>query len=149
MGRVRPRVSGLVSSRWKRPETEPSSLLSNRARPRQLETSDNLAVVENSCFDAAGFALGVGGCGVKPGFLILKERLKQLSAKGDELERLSQVVDFELFRADLEAAAPRADGSKGGRPAFDHVLMFKSLPRRRPECCAAGEPYCESSGGSP
>ena len=61
------------------------------------------------------------------GFFDIEERLKQLSAKGDELERLSQVVDFELFRADLEAAVPRADGSKGGRPAFDHVLMFKVL----------------------
>jgi transposase, IS5 family len=61
------------------------------------------------------------------GFFDIEERLNQLSAKGDELERLSQVVDFERFRADLEAAGPRADGSKGGRPAFDHVLMFKVL----------------------
>jgi IS5 family transposase len=37
------------------------------------------------------------------------------------------VVDFELFRGDLERAVPRSDGSKGGRPAFDHVLMFKVL----------------------
>jgi hypothetical protein len=45
------------------------------------------------------------------------ERLRELSAKGDALER--------LFRPELERAVPRADGSKGGRPAFDHVLMFK------------------------
>jgi len=37
------------------------------------------------------------------------------------------VVDFELFRAALEAAVPRSDRAKGGRPAFDHVLMFKTL----------------------
>ncbi|HEX9070541.1 MAG TPA: transposase, partial [Pseudolabrys sp.] len=61
------------------------------------------------------------------GFFDVDERLKQLSAKGDNLERLSAVVDFELFRADLERAVPRSDGSKGGRPAFDHVLMFKTL----------------------
>ena len=61
------------------------------------------------------------------GFFDVDERLKQLSAKGDNLERLSAVVDFELFRADLERAVPRADGSKGGRPPFDHVLMFKTL----------------------
>ena len=36
------------------------------------------------------------------GFFDVDERLKQLSAKGDNLERLSAVVDFELFRADLE-----------------------------------------------
>ncbi len=32
-----------------------------------------------------------------------------------------------MFRAELERAVPRADGTKGGRPAFDHVLMFKIL----------------------
>ena len=37
------------------------------------------------------------------------------------------MVDFEVFRPYLERAVPRADGSKGGRPAFDHVLMFKVL----------------------
>jgi hypothetical protein len=29
--------------------------------------------------------------------------------------------------AELEQAVPRADGAKGVRPAFDHVLMFKIL----------------------
>ena len=61
------------------------------------------------------------------GFFDVAERLKELSAKGDALERLTAVVGFELFRADLERAVPRSDGSKGGRPAFDHVLMFKVL----------------------
>jgi transposase, IS5 family len=61
------------------------------------------------------------------GFFDVDERLKQLSAKGDALERLNGVVDFELFRADLERAVPRSDRSKGGRPPFDHVLMFKAL----------------------
>src|SRR6202451_3952182 len=61
------------------------------------------------------------------GFFDVEERLKELSAKGDALERLTAVVDFELFRADLERAVPRSDGSKGGRPAFDHVLMLKVL----------------------
>src|ERR1700733_6496262 len=61
------------------------------------------------------------------GFFDVEERLKELSAKGDALERLTAVVDFELFRADLKRAVPRSDGLKGGRPAFDHVLMFKVL----------------------
>jgi transposase, IS5 family len=61
------------------------------------------------------------------GFFDFDERLKELAAKGDHLERLSAIVNFELFRADLEKAVPRSDGSKGGRPPFDHVFMFKVL----------------------
>ena len=61
------------------------------------------------------------------GFFDVDERLKELSAKGDTLERLNGIVDFELFRPDLERAVPRSDGSRGGRPPFDHVFMFKVL----------------------
>jgi IS5 family transposase len=62
-----------------------------------------------------------------PGFFDVDERLMELSAKGDDLERLNALVDFELFRPALEAAVPRGERSKGGRPPFDHVLMFKVL----------------------
>ena len=61
------------------------------------------------------------------GFFDVDDRLKELSAKGDDLERLNAIVDFEVFRPDLTRAVPRSDGSKGGRPAFDHVFMFKVL----------------------
>ena len=61
------------------------------------------------------------------GFFDIDERLKDLSAKGDDLERLKGLVDFEMFRPALRQAVPRSDGSKGGRPPFDHVLMFKIL----------------------
>jgi len=63
----------------------------------------------------------------QPGFFDVDGRLQELSAKGDALERLGEVVDFEMFRSDLERAVPRSDRSKGGRPAFDHVLMLKVL----------------------
>jgi transposase, IS5 family len=63
----------------------------------------------------------------QPGFFDVDMRLAELSAKGDDLERISGLVDFEIFRSDLEQAVPRSDGLKGGRPAFDHVLMFKVL----------------------
>lgn len=62
-----------------------------------------------------------------PGFFDVDERLAELSAKGDGLERLVALVDFELFRPSLETAVPRGDRSKGGRPPFDHILMFKVL----------------------
>src|SRR5579872_5796925 len=64
---------------------------------------------------------------VQPGFFDAEERLRALSAAGDPLERLKAVVDFELFRLDLEAALRRTDRSKGGRPPYDAVLMFRIL----------------------
>ena len=47
------------------------------------------------------------------GFFDVEERLKDLSAKGDDLERLNTVVNFELFRAEFEsrsAAVRRVEG---------------------------------------
>lgn len=55
----------------------------------------------------------------QPGFFEVEERLRELSAKGDDLEQIAALVDFGMFRAELEQAVPRADGTKGGRPAFD------------------------------
>src|ERR671919_2467954 len=63
----------------------------------------------------------------QPGFFDLDERYAALSAAGDPLERLARVVDFELFRPELDAALDRSDRAKGGRPPYDPVLMFKVL----------------------
>ena len=63
----------------------------------------------------------------QPGFFDLDHRYEQLSKSGDPLERLLEVVNFEAFRYRLEKAIKRSDGSKGGRPPYDLVLMFKSL----------------------
>lgn len=63
----------------------------------------------------------------QPGFFDVDERLKELSAKGDALERLNAIVDFERFRPVLMQAIPCSDGSKGGRPRYDQVFMFKVL----------------------
>jgi transposase, IS5 family len=65
--------------------------------------------------------------GQQPGFFDVDERLAALSAAGDPLERLSAVVDFELFRPVLDVALARSDRSRGGRPPYDAVLMFKVL----------------------
>ena len=46
------------------------------------------------------------------GFFDIDERLQELSAKGDDLERLNAIVDFEVFRPDLARAVPRSDGSR-------------------------------------
>ncbi len=63
----------------------------------------------------------------QPGLFDAEERLRWLLASGDPLERLRAVVDFEAFRAELEAALPRADRNRGGRPPWDAVLMFRVL----------------------
>ena len=63
----------------------------------------------------------------QPGFFDLDERYAALSAAGDPLEKLADVVDFEVFRYRLEKALKRSDRSKGGRPPYDSVLMFKVL----------------------
>ena len=47
------------------------------------------------------------------GFFDVADRLRELSAKGDDLERIAALVDFTMFRAELERAVPRADGTKG------------------------------------
>jgi hypothetical protein len=52
----------------------------------------------------------------QPGFFDLSNRYEALSAAGDPLERLSAVVDFEVFRGPLVAALRRSVRAKGGRP---------------------------------
>ena len=64
---------------------------------------------------------------VQPGFFEVDERLARLSDLGDQLEVFAHAVDFEQFRPDLDQALAYADGSKGGRPPIDPVLMFKVL----------------------
>ena len=59
------------------------------------------------------------------GLFDVDERLAALSRAGEPLERLTSVVDVELFRADLEAALLRSDRAKGGRPPCDAALMFR------------------------
>jgi len=63
----------------------------------------------------------------QPGFFDLDERYAALSAAGDPLLRLSELVDFEVFRPQLLKTLRRSDRSKGGRPPYDAVLMFKVL----------------------
>jgi hypothetical protein len=61
------------------------------------------------------------------GFWDVQERLRELSAQGDALEKLAATVDFEIFRAGLAAALGARDRAKGGRPFFDPVLKFRML----------------------
>lgn len=61
------------------------------------------------------------------GFWDVEDRLQELSAHGDPLEKLGETIDFEMFRADLVAALGERDPVKGGHPGFDPVLKFRML----------------------
>ncbi|WP_280955364.1 transposase [Cohaesibacter haloalkalitolerans] len=57
----------------------------------------------------------------------LSEHLERLSKHGDPLEVLDATIDFEYFRGWLVEGLGYGDGSKGGRPPFDPVSMFKVM----------------------
>lgn len=64
------------------------------------------------------------------GFFDAENRLRRLSLMGDCLERINQIVDWEIFRPIIEPALKEARGAAkgpGGRPSFDSILMFKIL----------------------
>lgn len=65
------------------------------------------------------------------GFFDQDIRLRKLSELGDPLERLSNGVDFDIFRALLEQRLSVEAKGKGGRPPYDYVLMFKILILQR------------------
>jgi len=54
-------------------------------------------------------------------------RFRQLDAGGDPLPKLKKLVDWERFRAELEAVRDKERKSNAGRKPFDVVLMFKVL----------------------
>lgn len=58
-------------------------------------------------------------------------RYRKLESLGDPLVTLNRIVPWSIFREPLEAArsTPR-DPRKGGRPAYDAILMFKILVLR-------------------
>ena len=59
------------------------------------------------------------------------KRLERLSALGDTLPRLNQIIDWELFRPTLLQSLRTTAKSHGGRPPYDAVLMFKILILQR------------------
>lgn len=61
------------------------------------------------------------------GFWDVEDRLAELSAEGDPLEKLSATVDFEAFRPILLRALRRVGPPRLGRPPFCPVLKFRML----------------------
>ncbi|MFZ1749092.1 MAG: transposase, partial [Saprospiraceae bacterium] len=65
------------------------------------------------------------------GFFDQDFRLTKLSKLGDPLERLSQGIDFEIFRVLLDDKLSKLPKGKGGRRPYDYVMMFKILILQR------------------
>jgi IS5 family transposase len=64
---------------------------------------------------------------VQTGLFDLEERYEQLSASGDPLIKLEQVMSWERFRPILKRAFSKQRKSNAGRPPYDYVMMFKVL----------------------
>lgn len=59
-------------------------------------------------------------------------QLNKLSKMGDPLEKLNDVIDWEMFRPILQKYVVRNEPTeRGGRPPYDVVLMFKILILQR------------------
>ena len=52
-------------------------------------------------------------------------QLERLSKLGDPLEKINAAMDWEMFREPIVRRIRQEDYSKGGRPPWDEVLMFK------------------------
>ena len=70
---------------------------------------------------------------VKSGGLFESEMTSEaLSGLDNPLERLTELIDFAIFRPELEAAVVNFEGkTAAGRPRMDVVMMFKVLVLQR------------------
>jgi IS5 family transposase len=64
---------------------------------------------------------------MQTGLFDWQRRFEQLDNGGDPLTKLNDVVNWELFRKDLEKVRDKDRKSNAGRKPFDVVLMFKIL----------------------
>jgi len=64
---------------------------------------------------------------MQAGLFDWQTRFEQLDNGGDPLVKLNDVVDWELFRENLEAIRDKDRKSNAGRKPFDVILMFKIL----------------------
>ena len=71
----------------------------------------------------------------------MEERLRELSAKGDSLERIAVLGDFTLVRLELERAVPRAGAA--GLCVVEGQAQFAGFTLDG-GCLADGEPQDEA-----
>ncbi len=59
------------------------------------------------------------------------KKLAKISKMGDVLEKLNEIINWNIFIKCLDEAIPRTINPKGGRPPFKNLLMFKILIIKR------------------
>lgn len=61
------------------------------------------------------------------GLFDVEDKLAQLSAIGDPLEKLDKAINWNLFKPVLNKTFRKERKSNAGRPPFDYVMMFKIM----------------------
>jgi IS5 family transposase len=61
------------------------------------------------------------------GLFDVENRLLELSAMGDPLEKLDKAINWKHFKPLLNKAFRKDRKSNAGRPSFDYIMMFKVL----------------------
>jgi IS5 family transposase len=65
------------------------------------------------------------------GFYDIDKRFERLDKLNDPLKVLSSLIDFEIFREELEKGLEKERKDNSGRKAFDKVMLFKGLIIKR------------------
>jgi len=64
---------------------------------------------------------------MQPGFFDWQNRFEKLDKTGDPLLKLNTAINWEIFRAELEALRDKQRKSNAGAKPYDTVMMFKIL----------------------
>lgn len=64
---------------------------------------------------------------MQPSFFDLSDRYEQLSSQGDPLERLNDLIDWNVFLPLLRRAFNKCAKSNAGRKPYNRLMMFKVL----------------------
>ncbi len=62
-----------------------------------------------------------------PGLFAYEDQLKKINAHQPPLNKLDQVIEWEMFRKPIEEALYVEPKAPGGRPYYDRLMMFKIL----------------------
>ncbi len=64
-------------------------------------------------------------------FFDTENKYERLTKLGDPLERLNEIIDWEMFREKLASVCQKEDYTKGGRPPIDVIIKFKASILKR------------------